>query len=113
MTPEDLMKVVLFFLTVAGSGWAIWWKIDGKVTAARAEAASQAAAATALASLSREELGDFKLRVAETYVTKQGLQEQTGQIMRAIESVGNRIDSMSDRLDRAFESQSRRPSARS
>ncbi|MBO9124834.1 MULTISPECIES: hypothetical protein [unclassified Rhizobium] len=112
MTPEDLMKIIVFFLTVAGAGWGIWWKIDGKLTAARTEAAAQAAGASALASLAREELASQKLYVAEHYVTKQGLQEQTGQIMRAIESVGNRIDSMSDRLDRAFESQSRRPAAR-
>jgi hypothetical protein len=31
------------------------------------------------------------------------MQEQTTQLLRAIEGVGNRIDSMNERLDRAFE----------
>src|SRR5262249_15620894 len=44
---------------------------------------------------------------AETYVTKAGMQEQTTQIMKAIEGVGNRIDKLHERLDRAFESKPR------
>lgn len=86
------MKVVLFFLTVAGSGWAIWWRIEGKAKAAEDKASKVA-----------EDLAEFKLRVSETYATKQGMQEQTTQLLRAIEGVGNRIDSVHERLDRAFE----------
>lgn len=92
MTPEDIMKVVLFFLTVAGSGWAIWWRIEGKAKAAEDKANKVA-----------EDLAEFKLRVSETYATKQGMQEQTTQLLRAIEGVGNRIDGLHERLDRAFE----------
>lgn len=92
MTPEEIMKVVLFFLTVAGSGWAIWWRIEGKAKAAEDKAAKVS-----------EDLSEFKLRVSETYATKQGMQEQTTQLLRAIEGVGNRIDGLHERLDRAFE----------
>ena len=86
------MKVVLFFLTVAGSGWTIWWRIEAKTKAAEDKAAKVV-----------EDLADFKLRVSETYATKQGMQEQTSQLLRAIEGVGNRIDGLHERLDRAFE----------
>jgi hypothetical protein len=50
-----------------------------------------------------KQLDEYKIHVAETFATKQGMQEQTGQLLRAIEGVGNRIDGMSERLDRAFE----------
>ncbi|MGO4841111.1 hypothetical protein AB4144_53545, partial [Rhizobiaceae sp. 2RAB30] len=35
--------------------------------------------------------------------TKQGMQEQTAQLIRAIEGVGSRIDGLHERLDRAFD----------
>jgi hypothetical protein len=39
------------------------------------------------------------LRAAETSATKAGMQEQTSQIMRAIESVAHRIDGLTERID--------------
>lgn len=86
------MKAVLFFLTVAGAGWGIWWRIEAKTKVAEDKA-----------SKITEDLADFKLRVAETYATKAGMEAQTAQLLRAIESVGNRIDGLHERLDRAFE----------
>ena len=106
MTPElwaQLVGGISFFIFLSGTLWGIWWRIEGKVDKAKSEASSVAASANALASLTRQELADLRLHTAETYVTKAGMQEQTGQIMRAIEGVGNRIDSMNERLDRAFE----------
>lgn len=49
------------------------------------------------------DLAAHKLHAAETFATKTGMQEQTAQLLRAIESVGNRIDGLHERLDRAFE----------
>lgn len=91
------MTVAGFFLTVSGAGWAIWWRIETKVGTASAKADKAV-----------EELAAHKLHVAETYATKAGMQEQTTQIMRAIESVGNRIDGLNERLDRAFEQRTTR-----
>ena len=39
-TPEEIMRAVMFFLVVAGAGWGIWWKIDGRVKRARKPPAS-------------------------------------------------------------------------
>jgi hypothetical protein len=36
------------------------------------------------------------------------MQEQTSQIMRAIESVANRIDGLTERMDRVFEQKTTR-----
>lgn len=54
-----------------------------------------------------EDLAEFKLRVAETYVIKAAMLEQTSQIMRVIESIGHRIDGPTERLDRFYENQPR------
>ncbi|WLR98646.1 hypothetical protein [Shinella sumterensis] len=106
MTAElwaQLASGVGFFVMLSGTLWGIWWRIEGKVDKAKTEAASVAAAANALAALTRQELAEHKLHTAETYVTKAGMQEQTAQIMRAIEGVGHRIDSLGERLDRMYE----------
>jgi hypothetical protein len=103
MTGAEIMTVVGFFVMLSGTLWGIWWRIEGKVDKAKAEASNAAAAANALAALTRQELADHRLHTAETYVTKAGMQEQTSQILRSIEGVGNRIDGLSERLDRLYE----------
>lgn len=102
------MKAVLFFLTVAGAGWGIWWKIDSRVKEGVKATEGRIRAAEERASKVAEELSGFKLRAAETYATKAGMEAQTAQIMRAIEGVGSRIDAISERLDRVFEQRSTR-----
>lgn len=97
------MAVVGFIVMLFGALFGIWKYIDGKLTATRTAAEAKADAAAALASLARQELSEHKLHVSETYATKAGMQEQTAQLLRAIEGVGNRIDGLHERLDRAFE----------
>lgn len=115
MTPElwaQLVGGIGFFILVSGTLWGIWWRIEGKVDKAKAEASAVASAANALAALTRQELADHRLHTAETYVTKAGMQEQTSQILRSIEGVGNRIDGLNERLDRLYEAQPRGRAAR-
>lgn len=47
----------------------------------------------------QRDLAAHKLHAAETFATKQGMQEQTTQLLRAIEGVVGRIDGLSERLD--------------
>lgn len=115
MTAElwaQLVGGIGFFILVSGTLWGIWWRIEGKVDKAKAEAATVASSASALAALARQELAEHRLHCAEVFATKQGMQEQTGQIMRAIESVGNRIDGLNERLDRMYENPPARRAAR-
>lgn len=92
MTGAELMAVVGFGMAVFATLFGIWRYLDGKLTAGRVETEKVSSA-----------LAKHQLHVAETYVTKAGMQEQTGQIMRAIEGVGGRIDGVHERLDRMFE----------
>lgn len=103
MTPIDT-SLVLFMLTVFGAIGGVWKYIDSKIKEASKEAGTAISAASALATLTRQELQEHKLHTAETYVTKAGMQEQTNQIMRSIEAIGDKIDKVNERIDRVFES---------
>lgn len=94
---------ILFFFGLLSLVAGIWWRVEGKIDKGKLESSTVAAAANALASLTRQELADHKLHVSETYATKAGMQEQTSQLLRAIEGVGGRIDGVHERLDRMFE----------
>lgn len=92
MTGAITWEQVLFFFGLLGTVFGVWWRIEGKTK----EAAAKGEKAV-------EDLAAYKLHAAETFATKAGMQEQTTQIMRAIESVGNRIDGVHERLDRMYE----------
>jgi hypothetical protein len=112
MTPEQLTAAVLFIITLLGAISSVWWRIEGRVDRAKAEAVLKATEAATEAASVRADLAAHKLHTAETYATKQGMQEQTSQLLRAIEGVSNRIEGMNERLDRAFETQPSRRSTR-
>jgi hypothetical protein len=112
MTPEEIMKAVMFFLSVAGAGWAIWWKIDGRVEKVEKAANERIKAAEEKADKAIAGLAEHQLHSEERYATKAGMEEQTNKIMRAMETFGNRLDSglagLSDRLDSGLASLSGR-----
>nr|WP_280518847.1 hypothetical protein [Shinella curvata] len=82
------MAVVGFIVMLFGAIFGVWKYLDGKLTSARQETDTVA-----------RDLAAHKLHAAETFATKQGMQEQTGQMLRAIEGVASRIDGISERLD--------------
>jgi hypothetical protein len=102
MTGAEIMAVVGFGMAVFGTLFGIWKYLDGKLVAQRRDNEKVVS-----------DLAAHKLHVAETYVTKAGMHEQTSQIMKAIEGVGNRIDGLNERLDRLYENQPRRTTTRS
>jgi hypothetical protein len=130
----QLIGGIMLFIAVSGALWGIWWRIEGKVDTARKdalervesarkeaaervdiarkEASEKASAAILEASNARIDLAAHKLHCSETFATKQGMHEQTSQLLRAIESVGNRIEGMNERLDRAFEASAPAPRRR-
>ena len=106
MTAElwtQLVGGVGFFVMLSGTLWGIWWRIEGGVEKAKMEVSTVASAAAAQAALARQELAEHRLHCSEVFATKQGMQEQTAQILRSIEGVGNRIDGLHERLDRMYE----------
>lgn len=137
MTPElwtQFIGGIMLFLAVSGALWGIWWRIEGKVDTARRdalerveaarkeaaervdvarkEASEKSAAAILEATNARRDLAEHKLHCSETFATKQGMQEQTSQLLRAIEGIGSRIEGVNERLDRAFEHASPAPRRR-
>ena len=74
-------EVVAAVITVLGFVSGIWWRVEGMIRK------------------NTDDLAAHKLHVAETYTTKASLAEQTQQIMRAIESLGDKIDRMDGRID--------------
>ncbi|WP_245272478.1 hypothetical protein [Mesorhizobium sp. LSHC414A00] len=86
------MTATGFIVMLLGAVSAAFWRMWGLIKDAgeKGEEAQRSLAA-------------HKLHAAETFATKAGMQEQTAQLLRAIEGVGNRIDGLHERLDRAFE----------
>jgi hypothetical protein len=97
MSADQIMAAVAFGILVFGAVSGGFWKMWGLIKEAGAQGLK-----------AQQDLAAHKLHAAETFATKQGMQEQTAQLLRAIEGVGNRIDGLHERLDRVFE----RPTAR-
>lgn len=97
MTPADIAGAVLFGLAVFGAITGAFWRMWGLIK----EEGKKGDKALV-------DLAEFKLRVAETYVTRAGMQEQTSQIMKAIESVAYRIDGLTERIDNIMASRTPR-----
>lgn len=92
-------EIVSAFLVAGGAVAGGFWRIWGLIHEAKKDALLRAETAAALATLSRDELAAHRLHVAETYVTKAGMTEQTDRIMRSLEGVGEKIDRTNERLD--------------
>lgn len=101
MTGAEIMAVVGFFVTLFLAALTVWKYIDSKIGAVN----NRVDAAAAIAALARSELATYQTHVAETYVSKAGLSEQTSQIMGAISAVKQAVDGMTMRIDRVVENQ--------
>ncbi len=112
-------ELVAFILTIAGVVGGVWFRIERMVQAAKIDALAEAnkaalaaMAASTKAGLVADALAEFRVHVAETYVSKQGLREQVGQVMDLLRDVQNDVGSVNERLDRVIEGQPARRSAR-
>jgi hypothetical protein len=109
MSGAEIMAAAGFILTLIGFAFGVWKYVSSEMKSLRLEAAAKTEAAAALAAMARADLAEYKTHVAETYATKDGMQRQTDQLLRAIESVASRIDGLSERLDSII---MQRPSSR-
>lgn len=87
-------ELVLFFITVAGVIGGVWWRVEARIEAAKAMAAQATA-----------ELAEYKTHVAETYITKEGLREQTAQVMSGLNELKASITGVHNRIDSILVSQ--------
>lgn len=103
MTAEEIMKAILFFVTVAGAGWGIWWRIDARVEKVRKETQDHIDSTRREAETVARDLAAYRTHVAETYTTKSGMREIRDEILGAVSGIrddvrhlGSRIDAMHD-----------------
>ena len=89
-------ELVAFIILVFGAVSGVWWRVEGKVKGAEDKAEKVGA-----------ELAAHRIHTAEIYVTKAGLSEQTSQIMKALDSVGAKIDRTNERLDNLMQPKTR------
>lgn len=94
---------VIFILVVLGSVGGLWFRIENAISRARVEATTKAETAAALASLIAAQLAEYKIHVAETYISKAGHREATEQIMTSLNRIEGRVDGMSKRMDSIIE----------
>jgi Tfp pilus assembly protein PilF len=99
---EGWISYVGPLVALVGLILTIWWKVEGKISAAsdKAEAAQR-------------DLAAHKLHVATHYVSKEGHREATQQIMEAISGVKSAVDAMTLRIDRVVEGQPKARTTRS
>lgn len=80
ITWEVISAVIVVFGVVSG----VWWRVEGMIRK------------------NTDDLAAHRLHVSEKYVTKEGLTEQTNQLIKAIDGVSSKIDHMSGRIDGMF-----------
>lgn len=94
MGPAEIAGAVVFFITVSGTLWGIWWRIEGRVEKARTEAIQRADAALAAAVQAQKDVTDLRLHASETFATKAGLTEALGRVHDALDRLTDRIDAL-------------------
>ena len=96
-------------LIVALLGLVSIWKIEKKIGSAKTDASTVALAASALASLTLQELADHKLHLAETYITKVGMRDVNNEIGGAVSGIQDDLDRLNERIDRMHEAHASKP----
>ncbi|OCJ12447.1 hypothetical protein A6U86_05330 [Rhizobium sp. AC27/96] len=83
LTWETLSAVAGGIVTIIVVAFGVWKFFRAEVEKVETRVAENA-----------KELANYKTHVAETYISKAGHRETTDQILRAIEGLGGRIDSL-------------------
>lgn len=103
-TTLNLPTLMTIIVTVVG---VVTWlvRLEGRVgsgTKDLSDAEKRIDGVHALAILSQNQLAEYKTHVAEHYVTKAGMSEQTDRLMKAVNDVGQRVESIGSRIDHFY-----------
>lgn len=99
ITLQAIVTVGGFLVALVGMGFGFWKYFEGKIDRSRSDAALATKALEIKVDATTHELAAVRLHVAETYVTKAGMSEQTAQIMAAINGVSGKLDHLNGRID--------------
>ncbi|HWJ89114.1 MAG TPA: hypothetical protein VNS12_13685 [Pelagibacterium sp.] len=83
-------EVVSAVLVLLGAVSGVWWRVEGMIRR------------------NTDDLAAHRLHIAEVYVTKAGMTEQTAQIMAAINGVSGKLDHLTGRIDALYKPAARR-----
>ncbi len=103
-TALNLPTLLTILISVVG---AVTWlvRLEGRVGGNAKDVKSvndRLDALHGLVVLNQNQLAEYKTHVAEHYVTKQGMSEQTDRLMKAVNDVGSRIDAIGSRIDHFY-----------
>ncbi|OIN06157.1 hypothetical protein BFS86_19835 [Shewanella algae] len=87
MGPITWDQIATLVLVIGALG-GLWWRLQSQISTNQASA--------------DKKLYEFKIHIAEMYITKAGMTEQTDRMMKAIEGLGAKIDRTNERIDQAF-----------
>lgn len=96
-------EFVGFLLLIMGALGGVWARIESIVNRARADAMLAANTAAARADAATMGLAELRLHVAQSYVSKEGLREQVGQVMDLLRDVQGDVAHINERMDRVIE----------
>lgn len=112
MTGAVTWEMVFALSLVIGSVAGVWWRIEGRIDKAVKAVADDAnmrvQAAHTAATLALNQLAEFKLEAARTYVGKSDVQQVRDEILGAVDGVKLSLDRMNERLDRVVENSAKR-----
>jgi len=113
-TTLNLPTILTIIVTVVG---VVTWlvRLEGRVGAGTkdlSDAEKRIDGVHTLTLLTQNQLADYKTHVAEHYVTKAGMSEQTDRLMKAVNDVGQRVESIGSRIDHFYANPPRTPQRR-
>ena len=95
-------EMVIFFIAVMGALSGVWWRIDAQIGKAKGELTTTVSALEAKASLTATQLAEYKIHVAEHYISKSGHREANQHVMDALADMKSAIDGINTRIDRVL-----------
>ena len=109
LTLGDLVWIAIAFLTLAGAGWTIWFRITGQISEAKVAAYLKADAANIRAEAAARDLAEYKTHVAETYISKQGFRETMDSLSATLKTINANLTHLNERIDRVIDNQHASP----
>jgi hypothetical protein len=102
VTWETISSVVIFALTVGGAIAAVWFRVEGRVSAAEAKAAKAHEGTAEEVDKLRKEMADHKLFAAEKYIKQEAFEKMEARVMASEARMIASIDNLAQRIDRVL-----------
>lgn len=102
VTWESISSVIFFALTVGGAIAAVWFRVEGRVSAAETKAAKANEAMAEEIDKVRKEMAEHKLFAAEKYIKQEAFEKMEARVMASEARMIASIDNLAQRIDRVL-----------